>query len=141
MSARGRSGAGEVKTQTARVGVSEGIEGRQEIRLARYCRPVGCEETEKKTESFTGTACATFSRDESPVGCEASRRGKQCNLDDPKFSTSANAVAGKQGQRCLGSITVFIRSHGPGLPGSNELFRDADRPQARDYTLIGHPLP
>jgi hypothetical protein len=73
---------GRVETQIAAGGDGKSLESCEKVGCPRHCvgwKEVpgtnnGSEQTQEETESFTGTACSTRSRDESPMGCEASYR-------------------------------------------------------------------
>ena len=86
----GHTKTGQAKTQIAGIGISKSVESCEKIGCPSHCvsreavsgannrneKTEQCKETQEKTESFTGTSCATCCRDESQMGCEASCRGE-----------------------------------------------------------------
>jgi len=95
--ARRSKETGQAKGKTGGGGGSKRVESREEIGYPRYCGSPSCqafsvnqkevfrennqwdetshrEESEEKTEFFTGTSCATSGRDESQVGRQKSGR-------------------------------------------------------------------
>jgi hypothetical protein len=86
-SARRPGETGQLKTQTAAGRVGKGVESCEKIGRPSHCvsrkevwgannrreETKKCQESQKETESLTGTSCSTCRRDESQMGCKEGR--------------------------------------------------------------------